>query len=194
MTTPVMTPRAAREQHAFRELLDAMARPGTIHTAASAEEDGRPAGVTLLEALLDHEVSFAVVPPNAEVEGLVLRLTGSYLAGTRIADYILAEGDGIVAALEEASEGKPEYPDWGATVLAVVNTISAGPGQGARLDLRGPGIQDTRSVWVDGFSADARATFAARNREVPLGVDVVLVARDGTFTCLPRYTVIQEGS
>lgn len=193
MSTPVMTPRAAREQNSFRELLAGMSRPGTIHHVDAEHMADRPAAITLLESLLDHEVSFAVTPPNPESEELLLRLTGAHHADLRVADYILAGPDGISAALEQANEGKPEYPDWGATIIAMVDSVSAEPGAGDRIVLSGPGILDRQSTWVEGFQPEARAAFLAKNSDLPLGVDLVLVAPDGAFTCLPRYTEVQEG-
>lgn len=194
MSVPVMTPRAAREQRAFRALLDGMARPGTMQSLGKLDERGNAAApIALFEALVDHEVSFAVAPANAETEEALLRLTGSHLAGVAQADYVLASRDAIGIALAEAQAGEPEYPDRGATVVALVDSISAGPGPGDELVLEGPGILGSRSVWVSGFPRHAVALFLERNREVPLGIDLVLIAPDGTFTCLPRYTRIQGG-
>ncbi len=191
-----MTPRAAREQNSV-PLNCSLARPGparSLHHVDPHELADRPAvPVTLLESLLDHEVSFAVTPPNPESEELLLRLTGAHHADLRVADYILAGPDGISAALEQANEGKPEYPDWGATIIAMVDSVSAEPGAGDRIVLSGPGILDRQSTWVEGFQPEARAAFLAKNSDLPLGVDLVLVAPDGAFTCLPRYTEVQEG-
>lgn len=194
MSVPVMTPRAARERRAFRALLDGMARPGTVQSLGTLDERGKAAAaVALFEALVDHEVSFAVVPASAETEEAVLRLTGSHLAEVAKADYVLAAGDGVVTALASAQAGEPEYPDRGATVVALVDSVSAGHGPGDELVLEGPGILGSRLVWVSGFPQQATALFLERNREVPLGIDLVLIAPDGTFTCLPRYTRIQGG-
>jgi alpha-D-ribose 1-methylphosphonate 5-triphosphate synthase subunit PhnH len=50
-------------------------------------------------------------------------------------------------------------------------------------------------VWVQGLSLEARDLLRERNAQVPLGIDLVLVAEDGAFTCLTRYTrFIKEAS
>lgn len=188
---PVLTPRAAREQRTFRALLDAMARPGTIASVELDSRGGRlAAAVTLLEALVDHEVTFAITPGDAAVEEAVLRLTGARIALVATADYVVADGAGIAAALDAAKEGQPEYPDRGATVVVVVESIAAVAGVGEGLSLAGPGIRDTTEIWVDGFGPEFRELLAERNRELPLGLDIVLLAAGGSFTCLPRYTRI----
>lgn len=193
MSTPVLTPRAAREQRVFRSLLDAMARPGTVATADLHPQSGRlGAAVSLLEAVLDHEVTFAVLPEQADLIDTLLRLTGSYVAAPDQADYLLCEGGGILRALHEAKEGIPEYPDQSATLVAAVASVSPQSGRGPPLRLAGPGIKDTRTVWVDGFSQEHRQAFVERRDELPLGIDLVLVAPDGAFTCLTRYTRLRE--
>jgi alpha-D-ribose 1-methylphosphonate 5-triphosphate synthase subunit PhnH len=189
MSTPVLTPRAAREQRVFRSLLDAMARPGTVAAADAHPQSVRlSAAVSLLEAVLDHEVTFALVPEQADLIDTLLRLTGSYVAAPDRADYLLCEGGGILRALQEAKEGAPEYPDKNVTVIAAVASVAENPGRGLPLRLAGPGIKDTRTVWVDGFSQECRETFVERNGDLPMGIDLVLAAPDGLFTCLTRYT------
>lgn len=189
MSVPVLTPRAAREQATFRQLLDAMARPGTI---AQAGAHGHASGanayvVTVLEALLDHEVAFATAPGNPELEESVLRVTASHLAPLEAADFIVADGAGAEAALRAAKEGDPEYPDRNATVVLLVDAI----GQGEEMVLEGPGINGTRAVRVAGFAPGIRALRDERNAELPLGIDLVLLARDGQLTCIPRYTRVR---
>lgn len=195
MNTPVLTPRSAREQSTFRRLLEALARPGTLHAITPHEQGGSfAAAVTVLEALLDHEVSFATAPANAEVEETVLRLTGSRVAAVAEADYVLAWGAGVATAIDAAKTGVPEYPDRGATVIAVAEAISGPAGAGHRLTLRGPGIRDSATIAVRGFGPEAVEAFARRNATLPCGLDVVLVTPEGVAAGLGRYTRITEGS
>jgi phosphonate C-P lyase system protein PhnH len=219
MSAPALSVRGAREQAAFRALLEAMARPGTVGRAEPHPEGGPfGAALGLLEALLDHEVSFAVVPDADAAREPLLRYTGSRAFPPERADYLLCHGaEGIAAGLRAAKEGELEYPDRSGTVVALVSAVSARPGralgesggrphpprawtalpllpegEGERpLTLAGPGVRTTVDVWVDGFTAEHRRLFAQRNAAVPNGVDVVLVAPDGRFTCLPRYARIQ---
>jgi alpha-D-ribose 1-methylphosphonate 5-triphosphate synthase subunit PhnH len=158
------------------------------------EQGGRfSAAVSVLESLLDHEVSFAISPTHAELEETLLRLTGSHVAAPSAAAYVLAFGEGVTAALESARIGEPEYPDRGATVVVCVGGVSQAPGAGHPLTLSGPGIRGSARVWVQGFEPAAIEVLKRRNSELPLGLDLTLVAPDGAFTCIGRYTTIQEG-
>lgn len=192
-TVPLLTPRAGREQQSFRAAMNAMARPGSIDRLPLHPQGGSFAPVvSLLEALLDHEVSFAVLPAQAAVIDTLLRLTGSRVETPSRADYLLCRGEGILAGLRTAGTGTPEYPDRGGTVIATIDGVSDGPdGNGAApLTLAGPGIDGTRTVWLYGVPAQTWTVRAERNADLPLGVDLILVAADGRFTCLSRYTRI----
>jgi alpha-D-ribose 1-methylphosphonate 5-triphosphate synthase subunit PhnH len=87
-------------------------------------------------------------------------------------------------------------------VISSVWSLSEGGQTGVRADgqtgwsgslaVSGPGIRETARIEVDGFSAEARKVFAERNAAPPLGLDLVLVAPDGSVVSLGRYTRIQE--
>jgi alpha-D-ribose 1-methylphosphonate 5-triphosphate synthase subunit PhnH len=147
--------------------------------------------VSALEALVDHEVTFCVVPERTELSDVVLRQTGSRLAPLDEADYALCDAAALADTLRRAKDGTLEYPDRGATVVCLVQGLSATESAGRPLQLSGPGIKDAASVWVDGIDAAAAQAFNERNAAVPLGVDLVLVARSGAVCCLTRYTRIE---
>ena len=189
MTALTLTPRALREQRTFRLLLDCMARPGTIGRLPEHPHPGpHGAAIAALEALVDHEVTFCVFPERSEVSEAVLRQTGSRLASLEEADYVLCDALTLPQALLHTKDGPPDYPDRGATLVCLVEGISADGGPGAPLNLSGPGIRDTATVWIDGFEAAAREAFQERNAAPPLGADLVLVTPSGEICCLGRYT------
>jgi alpha-D-ribose 1-methylphosphonate 5-triphosphate synthase subunit PhnH len=189
MTVPVLTPRSAREQQSFRALLDGMARPGSVHHAPVHPQGERlGAAMSLLESVLDHEVTFAVLPPRADVTETLLRLTGSRVAAPEAADYLLGEGEGITAALRAAKSGTPEFPDRSGTVFAAVASVVAVGGAGDPMTLTGPGIDGSITVCVAGLPVGALDAFDEANADPPMGVDLVLVAPDGAFACLCRYS------
>jgi alpha-D-ribose 1-methylphosphonate 5-triphosphate synthase subunit PhnH len=196
LAPPALSRRAAREQSAFRALLEAMARPGTVGRIAPHPEGGSfAAPIAVLEALLDHEVGFALVPDHDAARETLLRYTGSRVQTPERADYLLCHGaEGIAAGLRAAMDGQLEYPDRSGTVVALVASVSGREGAGEMVRLAGPGVRTTAEVWVDGVTREHRSLFVERNRSVPNGVDLVLVASDGCLTCLPRYTRIVTGA
>jgi alpha-D-ribose 1-methylphosphonate 5-triphosphate synthase subunit PhnH len=167
-----------------------MARPGTVRQVPQHSAGGDMAGaLSVLEALVDHEVTFAVVPSMPEVSEAILRLTGSRIAAPGAADYVLCRQDSLAEAIEGAKTGLLEYPDRGATVVCQVQAVS----DGESLRLYGPGVDGETEVEVRTFAPEARAAFLRQNEERPLGVDLVLVDSQGRITCLNRYTGIKEG-
>jgi alpha-D-ribose 1-methylphosphonate 5-triphosphate synthase subunit PhnH len=183
-----LTPRAEREQKTFRTLLNAMSRPGTVGRVEAHPAGGEAAAaLTILEALVDHEVSLAVVPPSPTSEA-VLRLTGSRVAPVSEADYVLCRESSLEEALHVVKVGPLEYPDRGATVICQVAEV----GDGDPISLSGPGIEGSKLVKLRSFPASARDEFAERNAERPLGVDVIFVDEHGQVLCLNRYTEVRE--
>jgi alpha-D-ribose 1-methylphosphonate 5-triphosphate synthase subunit PhnH len=190
MTTPTLTPRAAREQSVFRTLLNAMARPGSV---ARIDLNGANPLVAIAEALVDHEVTFAVAPERQELVEAILRQTGSRVGPLGASEYVFCEDASLEGVLTEAADGTWEYPDAGATVVCLVQSISQPPSGGERVVVAGPGIRDTATVYIEGFGQEARRAFAERNAIRPLGLDLVLVTADGTIVCFTRYTSFVEG-
>jgi alpha-D-ribose 1-methylphosphonate 5-triphosphate synthase subunit PhnH len=183
-------------QRTFRVLLEAMARPGTLMRVPEAdprcpEPTHAPLAAVLL-TLIDHEVSFAVVP--AVGDGLVAdrltryltEMTGSRAVAPEAADYVLALGalpPGIILGLKR---GIPAYPDESATLLvAVPSLIDA---HGPLVALAGPGVRMGRTARLDGLTAGDLAELAIANAEAPLGIDVILADAAGSLLCLPRST------
>ncbi|HLF76217.1 MAG TPA: phosphonate C-P lyase system protein PhnH [Dehalococcoidia bacterium] len=194
MTTITLTPRAEREQKTFRALLNAMARPGSVGRLPQTDFGVWYASLLCIaEALVDHEVTFATSMHNsAELSDAILRQTGSREASPAEADYVFCDTGSLLQALSEAKDGPFEYPDENGTVVCLVQGIAGEPGRGTGLILSGPGIQDWLRVWVEGIPSDFAAAFEQRNSEPPMGLDLVLVAPDGSFTCLTRYTTLTQ--
>jgi alpha-D-ribose 1-methylphosphonate 5-triphosphate synthase subunit PhnH len=215
VTAPVLTPRAAREQRTFRVLLDSMARPGSMGRLLPAgQAEQQDPLLAVAEALVDHEVTFAVLLQGGELTEQILRSTGSRVAPVEQADYVFCDAPSLAEALRWSKEGTPEFPDEGATVVCSVRSLTGGQtgmgadgprgmradgqtGMGAdawrgSLALTGPGIRDIARIAVDGLSAEARMVFAERNQAAPLGLDLVLVDPEGTVVSLSRYTRILE--
>jgi alpha-D-ribose 1-methylphosphonate 5-triphosphate synthase subunit PhnH len=170
-----------------------MARPGQVGSVSTPFGDGRhAAGLAVLESLLDHEVTFAVVPPESSIIDTLLRRSGSRLADLAEADYVLAEGVGVLTALRSAKSGTFESPERSGTVVAIVDDISATMSSGLCLTLSGPGIRDLTDVWLDGITSEQVSVLTERNAEAPLGIDLVLAAASGRVMCIPRYTRVEE--
>lgn len=170
------------QQVCYRALLQAMARPATVHRLSAGE---RPAWVLVAATLLDGAVTLA------DPDHLLSQEDWNFLqvtpAPVEQAAYVLADGSRpprFTPAL-----GTLDQPHLGATVLLVVACIGSGP---LGLEAEGPGIPQHRRLDLLGLDP---AWVTARNRwtaRFPLGVDLLL-ADDERVAALPRTTRIEGG-
>lgn len=168
----------SRTNAVFEELLWALSRPGLSRTL--------PGGglAAMAESLLDRECTFHVVG-NSELDRDLLA-TGARRAGLSQADYVFVPL-ATAAEVDSVSSlhiGTLAYPDNAATLFA-----SARLGEGLKLSLSGPGIEDSVTIEVDGVDASFW-TLRARAIRYPLGFDLYLVDGD-TVVGIPRSTKVE---
>lgn len=177
-------------QGIFRALLDAMARPGTVHRPAGLPDDAGShaalTGVALM--LLDQET-----PVWLDAGGSDLRARLAFHCGCPSADdpakaafALLTDPTGLLG-LERFAQGTPEFPDRSATILCALPALEGG----SVLSLSGPGIAGSRSFAPAGLPEGFTLLWAANNARYPLGVDLVLAAGDA-LAALPRTTRLEH--
>ena len=181
-------------QGVFRAVMDALARPGTIHMLRVALDPPPPLSPELAAialTLADHEAA--------------LWLDGPLACAPAVADYLRFHSGATIAAdpaqaafalvadpvaclpFDVFALGTPEYPDRSATVVLSVSDLGGEHGP----VLRGPGIADRERLRARPLPADM-AERLTRNRALfPRGVDCLFVA-PGRVAGLPRSTEIVE--
>ena len=177
-------------QSAFRQILSALSRPGTIETV-DLEEERTPA------------------PLNAASTNVALTLldndTPVWLSETLKTPDILAyirfhTGAPIVALPEKAAFaftvaeeletlsafniGNDLYPETSTTVIVQLPSLGAGA---TRLELSGPGIETTNSLALGGMGATLWDEWRDNTALFPCGIDMILTAND-RLAALPRTT------
>lgn len=170
--------------HAFRAIMQALARPGTLHQIAGAAppSPASPAAGAALLTLCD-----ATTP---------LYLAGGYDCPA-LRDWVtfhcaspLVPADqaafalGAWADLQPVSRfaiGLPDYPDRSATLIVEMPMLAA-----SGLSLRGPGIEFRAQLNLP----DA-AAFQANRALFPLGFDCLLTCGDH-IAGLPRSTIVEQ--
>ena len=179
--------RTVREHQAFRNLLQAFARPGTI---APLHPDGtdRAAALELwADSLLDAETSLGCLrESDLPVARALSRRTGCPLRDPEDADFALA---GPGADLARLRAGDADYPDRGATALFLVEALRP---EGGAWSWSGPGIPGTRAPLVRGLEATQWEALRALNAAYPLGIDAVFLDLTGNVMALPRSTRLEE--
>ncbi|GAA6490255.1 hypothetical protein K270103H11_28220 [Gordonibacter urolithinfaciens] len=191
-----------RAQRAFRSVLGAFARPGTVQSIELAP--GNPARPAALDAALeaatrlfvDQAVTFCVA--DSETDATTAYLTSethARRAPLRDADFVVvpARADAQTAreAVAEACRGTLTSPEKGATVLMGCARLAevSEDGQVAEpavhvVALRGPGVERENRFAVD--RADWLRARDARGDEFPCGIEIVLVDPDGRVVAVPR--------
>lgn len=174
-------------QRVFRAALTALAEPGRVVAlgALPSPPPGLcPAQGALLLALADRETPVWLDAPcdDAATRDYLRFHCGSPLvASSAAARFAVLSDLARLPALERFAAGDPDYPDRSATLLVAVRELA----EGGPLQLRGPGIRDTRSLHVSGWSERCSAFFAANHARFPLGVDVFLCCGHA-LAALPR--------
>ncbi|MDD9266743.1 phosphonate C-P lyase system protein PhnH [Paenibacillus sp. GCM10023248] len=188
-------------QTAYRRVVDAMARPGTIADLSeeAAKLDGvqgcLPATFLLAQMLLDTEVTFKVVSEREKETAYWLsQLTYAKEAALEEADFIFVLQDAspecLLQAIEAAKVGELKDPHSSSTVIVESAGVAGG---GTKLRFTGPGIQSSAAAqlaiggdeWID-----ARAE---RNAEFPLGLDLMFTDASHRLLAVPRTTqVVKE--
>ena len=188
-----------RAQRAFRSVLDAFARPGTVQSIELAP--GNPAALdAALEAatrlFVDQAVTFCVA--DSETDATTAYLTSethARRAPLRDADFVVvpARADAQTAreAVAEACRGTLTSPEKGATVLMGCARLAEVPEDGQVAEpavhvvaLRGPGVERENRFAVD--RADWLRARDARGDEFPCGIEIVLVDPDCRVVAVPR--------
>lgn len=183
---------AALEQAAFRTLLQAMSHPGTLYSLSEprTEDNEWGAALVVLQALVDHEVTFHVAADDGYPHEQLLRRTGARSAPLDQANFVLTDAAHALTAIEAALEGPFEEPERSATVVVVCDALGFGP---TVVELTGPGVDGERRFAVDGLGDDFFPALARRNAVFPSGIDVVLVDHGQQVACVPRSTRMRAG-
>lgn len=181
-------------QRAFRAMMDALARPGTIQAFRVDIDPPAPltpelAAVAL--TLADHDTPLWLDAPLAAAPAVAdfLRFhTGASVVSEPAQAAFALVGDAARCPPFDVFEpGTPEYPDRSATVVLAVSALANDGG----FILQGPGIAATARLRADPLPTGMGALLRRNRALFPRGVDVLLVA-PGHVAGLPRSTEVVE--
>ena len=181
-------------QATFRTVMDAMARPGSVHRLAgvAAPAPLSPSAAAIALTLLDYETPFwldARLAAAPEVARFISFHSGAQLtADPAAAAFAFVAAPAAMPPFATFAQGSAEYPDRSTTLVLQVAHLA----EGAGLMLRGPGIAGARRLAASPLPADFLAQFAENRARLPRGVDILLAANDAVAG-LPRSLNV-EGS
>lgn len=167
---------------AFRSVMEAMARPGSIQTVVKVQPPAAlspAAGATLL-TLCDAgtPVYLAGRADCADVRTWLAFHSGAPAVGPAHAVFAVGTWEDLMP-LSAYQAGAPEYPDRSATLIVERAELSA---SGARL--RGPGIKETARL-----SLPETEAFQSNRKLFPLGLDFIFTS-GSSLAALPRSTEV----
>lgn len=172
--------------HAFRAVMNAMARPGQIQTIAGANPPAPlsvAAGCVLLTLCdTDTPVYLAGSADNDAMRAWLAFHTGAPLTGPEAAMFALGTWKALMP-LSAYPIGTPSYPDRSATLIVECPDLTA---TGATL--RGPGIKSEAAL-----SLPETAAFQSNRARFPLGLDFIFTCGD-RLAALPRSTEVSRAS
>ena len=178
----------AGAQICFRALLDAMARPGQVHTVGAGLTPPAPldaATAAVLLTLTDHETPLWLDTAASTAAGWIGFHCGAPIVATA-ADCRYAAALAL-PDLAHLPAGTHEAPETSATLILQLPAI----GQGTRYRLAGPGLRAPTQLAIAGLPADFPTIWQRNHEQFPRGVDIVLCAGD-RLAALPRSVMLQE--
>ncbi|MDX5300337.1 MAG: phosphonate C-P lyase system protein PhnH [Gammaproteobacteria bacterium] len=204
MTLTTLTPAALcpgfdepvhEAQQTFRQVLTALAEPGTLHPvqAGPAPEGVHRASWLVCLTLLDAETPLWIAPPldsPALRDALRFHCGCPLVSDPRQAAFALLTPESAPlpdAPLAAFDPGTHAYPDRSATLILQLEGVDSG----GMLSLTGPGISGSRSVSLVGLDATWLSALEANHTLFPCGVDLILTAPDALMG-LPRTTAVQR--
>lgn len=180
-------------QRAFKAVMDALARPGTIQRLPNEARPPAPLPQGLAEialTLCDHDspvwLDAGLVSENAVCDWLRFHTGATLMNAPAEADFAFVIGD--LPPLATFALGSDEYPDQSTTIVLALPSLTAGPA----LTLRGPGIKETAIINPAGLPGDFLTRWAENREQFPRGIDLLLVGPEGLIG-LPRTTRISQG-
>lgn len=177
-------------QRVFRQLLQAMSRPGQIVPLDRLPEAPQPlspaaAAVALTLFDLDSPIWLSDDLRAAAADYLAFHTGAPLDADLGSAGFVLIADGAALPDLSRIDLGDPEYPERAATLIIQVERMRIAPGR----RLRGPGILGHVDIQVDGLADGFWDALRLNQKRFPLGFDAFLVAGEAVLG-LPRTVIL----
>ena len=181
---------AVQSAHAFRAIMQAMARPGRVlelGAGLGAPEPLLASAAAVALTLCDFQTPVWLAPDlrNDKVMHYLRFHAGCPLAAEPdTAQFLFAKAGRFLPDPGLLMQGTHAYPDRSATLVIQVPGFVPGA-----VTLRGPGIRGSEPFGVAGLDASFWTAMAENHAGFPVGVDVIFAA-PGLVAALPRSTEI----
>jgi alpha-D-ribose 1-methylphosphonate 5-triphosphate synthase subunit PhnH len=184
----------ADSAHAFRAILEAMARPGRVLPFAPPIDPPGGAHLALLGVLLTLTDPETAVWLSPSLDREPVRQWLRFHAGARLvhepsaADFAAGGARELLAVWDRLRRGEAEYPDRSATLLVTADDFATG----GYVALSGPGNRETVTLRAAGVPREFWDRLAHNAATFPLGLDCILCAPD-SIAAVPRSNAVHPG-
>ncbi|THV22310.1 phosphonate C-P lyase system protein PhnH [Peteryoungia ipomoeae] len=181
-------------QGTFRQVMDAMARPGSLQTMTATLAPPPPldmASGALLLTLCDQDTPVWLAPSLAQssLPAWIGFHTGAPVVAEKAdARFAFSGLENAMPVLMHFAQGTQEYPDRSTTLVVQLASLH----DGLPLILTGPGIRNTASIAPRGLPDTFLRQWMDNRGLFPRGVDLILTA-GREFIALPRTCAISQG-
>ncbi len=185
-----------RSQRAFRTLLDALSRPGSIRRLPDdvLVADVPPA-LLLALAIADVEVTVAVLRSGDDPDWahLLADATGGRITPVEAAACVTAIVPLTADDVERLRRGSAFAPEDAARLAIQVAALTDGStaADDVVVALDGPGVDGIATLGVTGVDAEVFEALGRVNASFPAGVDTWFVSVHGDVAAIPRSTRIE---
>jgi alpha-D-ribose 1-methylphosphonate 5-triphosphate synthase subunit PhnH len=186
---PGFTDPTTESQTAFRAIMNATAKPGTLAVFDNAfvppQGINKAAGACLL-TLADQDTKLWLDESLqiADLQSWLRFHTGAPLTSSAGESTFALIGDLTnMASLGGFDQGDAKYPDRATTVIVMVTSLTSGPS----LTLKGPGIQAEAQIAPEGLNAAFWEERAELVSHFQFGIDLMLCAGNQLIS-IPRTT------
>lgn len=180
-------------QSTFKQIMDALARPGTIAdvtVAAAPPAPMCPAAGAIALTLADHDTPVHLSPGMIEagIQSWLAFHTGALVTDDRNeAAFAFVEAGAQMPPLSTFAPGIQDYPDRSTTLVLELTSLTGGE----PLVLTGPGIDGAVEIAPVGLPQHFDCMWRENGALFPRGIDLILAA--GTrILCLPRTTKVTK--
>jgi alpha-D-ribose 1-methylphosphonate 5-triphosphate synthase subunit PhnH len=181
-------------QATFRAVLNALARPGSVHPIADAVEVPSPlspGAAAIALTMCDHDTPIWLDAGLRSAELVLAWLRfhcGSMITDdSRTAAFALVSKPFELPAFDHFNPGTLDYPDRSTTIILQVDSLRSG----VALRLSGPGIAGRQMLRASPLPPDMGKRLISNRSVFPCGVDLILVSAD-EVAALPRSVRIER--
>ncbi|WP_374330651.1 phosphonate C-P lyase system protein PhnH [Aestuariivirga sp.] len=191
MTERGFTDVAVQSAHAFRSIMQAMARPGRVMLLDADIEPPAPllpSAAAVALTLCDFQTPVWLSPEldnERVVHYLRFHAGAPIVAEPQAAQFVFTTAVELLPQPGLLLQGTHEYPDRSATLVIQVAGFGA-----TDVELSGPGIRGAEHFGVAGLDEVFWSAMAENHARFPVGIDVIFAA-PAQLAALPRSTAIR---